>query len=228
MIQYHKIQTIYHRSEEDNFKTMVEGRWSKPEFEYLQNAEWVFTEKVDGTNIRAMWDGKSLQFAGKSDDAQISVDQMNGYRRAFGLDQDNDGAVYEKLSVLFNSKKDGTPIENVAVCMYGEGYGPGIQKGGGNYRKDKSFVLFDIKIGDFWLERQNLEAIAADLGLDIVPIVARGTLHDMVSIVKSRPKSTWGDFESEGLIGKPAVELFNRYGERIITKLKVRDFPHAV
>lgn len=224
MKQYHKIQTIYHRSEEDNFKTMIEGRWSKPEFEYLQHNEWVFTEKVDGTNIRALWDGESLQFKGKSDGAFISPDQMAGYRRAFHLDGPQEGAMYGLLTALFNFNKDGKQLEDVNVCLYGEGYGSGIQNGG-NYRKDKSFVLFDVKIGDFWLERDALESIAAQLSIDIVPVVGRGTLHDMVSIVKSRPKSTWGDFESEGLIAKPSVEMFNRYGERIITKLKVRDFP---
>lgn len=27
------------------------------EFDYLKDNTWIFTEKVDGTNIRIMWDG---------------------------------------------------------------------------------------------------------------------------------------------------------------------------
>jgi len=38
--------------------------------------------------------------------------------------------------------------------------------------------------------------------------------------------SKWGDFEAEGIVARPAVELKTRAGERIITKLKTRDF-HA-
>lgn len=38
-------------------------------------------------------------------------------------------------------------------------------------------------------------------------------------------KSTWGDFQAEGIVARPSVELKNRAGERIITKIKCKDFP---
>ena len=34
-----------------------------------------------------------------------------------------------------------------AAVLYGEGYGAKIQKGGGNYRADQDFVLFDVRVG---------------------------------------------------------------------------------
>jgi len=34
-----------------------------------------------------------------------------------------------------------------------------------------------------------------------------------------------GDFEAEGIVARPAVELKNRTCSRIITKIKCKDFP---
>jgi hypothetical protein len=37
-------------------------------------------------------------------------------------------------------------------------------------------------------------------------------------------KSLWGDFESEGIVARPKVELQTRGGRRIITKIKTVDY----
>lgn len=108
---------------------------------------------------------------------------------------------------------------------YGEGYGAKIQKGGGNYRQDQDFVLFDVKIGDWWLERSSVEEIASALKLDIVPIIGTGTLYDMVKITRNGFNSIWGNFKAEGIVARPEVELKSRNGNRIITKVKHKDFP---
>jgi hypothetical protein len=55
MKEYHKIQTIFKRDMTNKAKSLFEGRWTMPEFEYLANNTWVFTEKVDGTNIRVIF-----------------------------------------------------------------------------------------------------------------------------------------------------------------------------
>ena len=110
------------------------------------------------------------------------------------------------------------------ACLYGEGYGPKIQKGGGNYRKDQSFVLFDVKIGNWWLQRKDVESIAGELGIDIVPIIGDGSLKDMVEMMMTGFNSTWGDFKAEGIVARPMIELKARSGQRIITKIKYNDF----
>jgi hypothetical protein len=51
-----------------------------------------------------------------------------------------------------------------------------------------------------------------------------GTLYDMVTLVSGGIGSQWGDFKAEGLVARPTTELVNRYGERVITKLKTKDF----
>jgi hypothetical protein len=37
-------------------------------------------------------------------------------------------------------------------------------------------------------------------------------------------KSQWGDFEAEGIVARPKVDLFDRGGNRIICKIKGKDF----
>lgn len=210
MKQYHKIQTVFKRDPETKHKTLLEGQYSLPEFEYLKDNIWVFTEKVDGTNIRIMWDGANITFGGKTDNAQIPsflVTKLNN--RFMTIEQ------REKFREKF---PDG-------VCLYGEGYGAKIQGCGGNYRQDQDFVLFDVKVGNWWLERNAVEDIAQVLGLDVVPIIGQGNLSEMIEIVKHHNlRSKWGDFQAEGLVARPKVELKTRGGSRIITKLKCKDF----
>ena len=55
MEKYHKIQTVYLRDPDNRYRTLLDGKFAKPEFGYLADCEWVFTEKIDGTNIRVDW-----------------------------------------------------------------------------------------------------------------------------------------------------------------------------
>ena len=70
------------------------------------------------------------------------------------------------------------------VLLFGEGYGPKIQ-GGGKYREDQSFVLFDVKVGDWWLNREAVDDVAEKLDIESVPVIGHGTLQDAIDIVSS-------------------------------------------
>ena len=50
------------------------------------------------------------------------------------------------------------------------------------------------------------------------------TLDDAVELVRKGFNSQWGEFTAEGIVARPKVELFNREGKRIITKIKHKDF----
>ena len=217
MTEYHKIQTVYKRDPETKFRTLLTGQYSLPEFGYLSTNEWVFTEKVDGTNIRvecAAYAEYSKQygitFKGKTDRAQIHSQLVERLEQRFHNENTR--------KQLFDLFSDG------GVTLYGEGYGDKIQKGV-KYRTDQDFVLFDIRIGDLWLNRADVEDIADTLGLDIVPIIGDGTLFDMLDRAEQGFKSQWGDFIAEGIVARPLCELKSRRGERIITKIKHKDFP---
>jgi hypothetical protein len=173
---------------------------------------------VHNTNIRIMYNGypeelhkemgviPTISFGGKTDRAQIPV------------------LLLDYLNATFLPKIDMfKEMFDASVCLYGEGYGPKIQKGG-KYRSDHSFVLFDIKIGNWWLKRKDVEEIAKILNIDIVPIIGEGTLSEMVEKVRNGFNSTWGDFIAEGIVARPKVDLKCRNGERIITKIKYTDF----
>ena len=206
MYEYPKINTVFKR---DLLGKLILGDYSLPEFEYLANNAWDWTEKIDGTNIRVVWNGKSPIFKGKTDRAQIPEFLYTRLVQIFIPQIDT-------FKEIFNTTVD--------VCLYGEGYGKRIQRGGGNYRQDQSFVLFDIKIGHWWLQRKDVEIIGKNLGLDVVPIIGKGTLRDMVDTVQRGLNSKWGDFKAEGIVARPIVELRTRSGDRIITKLKNKDF----
>lgn len=209
MKEYHKIQTLFKRDKKT--KKIIIGDYSMAEFEFLKDNLWVFTEKVDGTNIRVIWNGESVVFGGKTDDAQIPASLLSRLQELFG-----GMAKKELFKEIFAVK---------GVCLYGEGYGRKIQEGGELYVPGRvDFVLFDVKIDDWWLERENVEDIAYKLGIKVVPIIGEGTLNDAIEMTKNGFKSQWGDFIAEGIVAKPKTEFKNRKGERIITKIKHGDF----
>lgn len=207
MREYHKIQTVYKRNPETKFKTLLENEFTVPEFQYLKDNQWVFTEKVDGTNIRIMWDGNTLTIGGRTDNAQINVQLMEILYKIFPVD---------KFKTFDNP-----------ITLYGEGYGPKINKGG-CYSLEHNFVLFDVMIfssnGRYWLRRDSVKEIANMMNIDVVPIIGNGTITDMVEKTKKGFQSMWGDFTAEGIVARPMIELMTRTGHRIITKIKYKDF----
>lgn len=211
MTEYHKIQTLFKRDMESKHKTLLEGQWALPEFEYLAGNAWTFTEKVDGTNIRVIFADGGIKFGGRTEDAQIPAQLVARLNERFL-------PLAARLGEVF---ADGSAV------LYGEGYGAKIQKGGGNYRADQDFVLFDVRVGQWWLQRADVEDVAQKLGIEVVPVIGEGTLHDAVAWAKRGIRSTWGDFEAEGIVARPKTELNTRSGHRLITKIKCRDFQRA-
>ena len=211
MKPYHKIETLFVRDMEGT-KKLIEGQFRHPVVEYLKNNTWIFTEKVDGTNVRVHWDGHTVIFGGRTDNAQMPTVLM------YALNDKFSGTVNEQV---FEQKFGETP-----VTFYGEGYGAKIQKGGGLYRDDVGFALFDVVVGDTFLDRAGVEDIAKAFNIKPVPVVLEGTIQQAVDYVKASPKSIIAkqEKESEGLVGTPKVRIFDHRGERIIVKVKVTDF----
>ncbi len=205
--EYHKIETLFERDEKT--KKLVEGKYRNEAIKYLKDNKWQFTEKIDGTNIRIYWDGHKVSFFGRTDKAQIPAELTNRLIELFG------GETNEQL---FEQK-----FGETEVILFGEGYGEKIQNEG-LYRKGQDFILFDVMIADNYQSRESVEDIAKYFGIDIVAIILEGTLQEAVNYVKSKPKSSIGIADSEGVVGRPVIELQDRCGKRIIVKIKVRDF----
>lgn len=208
MREYPKIYGPYNRHTEGPLRNkLIEGSWSRPEIGYLADFPWHFTEKVDGTNIRVHWDGHKVEFGGRTDRAQIPA------------------KLYNTLTDLFPEELFEQEFGSTVVTFYGEGYGAGIQKGGGNYASAPTFVLFDVRIDNWWLLRKDIEEIADKLDIGVVPIVLTGTLPEAIDAVRAGIRSAWGDFTAEGLVGVTTAGLLDRAGSRVMVKVKTVDFP---
>lgn len=211
MNEYHKINSVYLRDPANNHKTFLHGEWAQPEFGLLDRLTWTGTEKIDGTNIRVIWDGTTVRFGGKTDNADIPSVLLN------------------YMNEHFTASRMAAGTEG-PVTLYGEGYGGKIQKGSA-YRQEQRFILFDVWVAHdplgIWLDRATVESIGAKLEIPVVPIIFRGPLSDAVSLVRAGFKSLCAVDETlmaEGMVLRPEFELRDRMGRRIITKIKHRDF----
>jgi len=202
-MEYHKIQSIYKRDEKT--KEFI-SEYSLPEFEYLKDNLWEFTEKIDGMNVRIIWNNGELLFRGKTDNAQMSTHLL------------------ERLQEIFKKEKMQEIFPEGNIILYGEGFGVKIQSGGKYIRDGVDFILFDVLIDRWWLNRESVEDIANKLNLKIVKVVGEGTLQDAVELTKKGFNSEFGDFIAEGIVLRPKIQLFSRKGDRIITKVKHKDF----
>lgn len=210
MKQYEKIETVFCR-DTNGTKRLILDNYRNPTIAYLKDNMWLFTEKVDGTNIRVHWDGHKVEFGGRTDKAQLPGPLLNKLNEMFVTTE------AEELFEQTWGDKD--------VILFGEGYGPKIQNGG-EYRSDVSFILFDVLVGDNYQEREWVEKTAQMFNIDVVPIVLTGTIQDGIDYVMKHPRSTMGTAMMEGIVGRPIIELRDRRGERVIVKIKWEDFKH--
>lgn len=214
MIPYPKIETLFNRDE--RFK-VIPGDFRREEFAIIN--EWVVTEKIDGTNIRVQFSadpfsGETLiAIRGKSDNAQVP-------QPLFDILTAWAASKCEQITKIMSQH------DLMTYCLYGEGYGPKIQSGG-YYRADQGFILFDVNAGGSWLDPQQVLSTAMDLEIDCVPVLGVDTTEAIVDLVRSGTLMTTTALETrpaEGVVCRPRVPLTDRRGERVIWKLKAKDF----
>ena len=163
------------------------------------------------------WDGHTVTFGGRTDNAQIPTDLVTKLNELFG--GETNAQIFEQV---FGEKE---------VILFGEGYGRKIQKVGSAYIADGvDFILFDVLIGDNYQPREWVEKTAEMFGIKVVPIVGRGTLWDAITYVRKHPMSVIaeGRCEMEGIVARPHYELKDRTGKRIIVKIKYQDFKELI
>jgi len=224
MVKYPKIETLFKRDE--NFKITDEIRL--PEFENIKR--WLITEKIDGTNIRVIYEPAinsyiegRLLFRGRTDNAQIPTFLLEELQKMFTI---------KKIKSILK----GEPTKG--VCLYGEGYGAKIQKGGGNYNKGNSFRLFDVWIDGWWLEWDSVVEVAEKLGIKTVPTLpvftsktATMNTTEAISIIKRRAflsevarRENNTEILAEGIVARAYPMMLFRNGTPIKWKLKVKDY----
>ena len=124
----------------------------------------------------------------------------------------------------------GVQLEEVPVYIYGEFYGKGIQKCGGNYSKDeKRFAMFDVCQQGWWIPIDLLRSYSQKLGIELAPYIGRMTISEAEKMVmdgfKTRvPNVDNPDFIEEGIVARPIVPIKDPRGNRIIVKIKHCDY----
>ena len=219
-MEYQKINTLFLRDEKN---IIIPNMFTNPVFEELKDLKWECTEKIDGTSMRVeimpLLDDNfkcidaHIEFKGRTDKAQIPDHLLKKMSELFKK---------EKLIEIFNLYE-----RPANITIFGEGYGMKIQKGGNYIKNDVGFILFDVRVESWWLRREDLEKIANQLNIPIVPIIGYMTIEEACDYVKKGFKSTIAenkDYDAEGLVLKTRNGLLFRNGSRIITKIKTVDF----
>lgn len=204
MIKYPSINNVFKR----DGKTVLRGQFSQPEFEVLQDCPWHATEKLDGMNCQVCFnhEGEPIQFFGRNEKTSWPTGMLEHLQATF---------TQERLEKVFNS---------TTVTLYGEGVGGKIQKAAKHYGENPFFVLFDVRIGDYWLRYMDVFEIANSLEIPHVPYLGLKTLNCLIDWVTNGQTSLFEyGWNAEGIVAVPDCYLRNRNGDRIITKIKTRD-----
>lgn len=220
---YHKINGIFKRyTDGKNKGRFIMGEWAVPEFGYLADNEWSFSEKIDGTSSWVHYSPDAgVEYGGRTPRSQMPIPLMQWMQNHLAAE------TFAKAGF------------NHDVQIFGEGVGTGIQKVGHLYGEQR-FVLFDVRIANWWLRRDDVADIADKLGIEVAPEIGTGTIQDAIDIVstgitfndagavvrwgRGGLKSAFHNELAEGIVARPKIDLFDRAGRRIITKVKQVDF----
>jgi hypothetical protein len=144
------------------------------------------------------------------------------------------------------------PAEGVhfSCILFGEGYGPGIQKNGGRYATSKSFRAFDlatfkttyepagfvggmsgtgtlhpVTTGPLWRSWYDMETVARGLSIETVPVVSRRMdMSGVVEYVRGNHDSLIAHVrEQEGVVARTDPYLYDSRHDRVMFKLKGKD-----
>lgn len=201
---------------EDRSKFII-GDYASPEFPNIRR--WTVQEKIDGTNIRVMLSktssGWDIDFRGRTDKAQMPPKLLSYLKNHF-------------LAKLISSTFDenlAPDCDTVEIILYGEGCGKKIQSGS-YYSEEQRFVLFDVKIGRWWLTPEAVIKMAEQLGVPSVPIIGVMEEQQIIEYVKSKPNSVFAKDEhvTEGVVARAEPMMLYRTGVPIKFKLKCKDF----
>lgn len=246
-MEYGKTENLFTRNPETHKLNMGELR--APEVGLISH--WLVTEKIDGTNIRLTLDWAdgipSWSINGRTDRANVPGDLVDW--------------IAERITVQFMIRAlcslQGCAYADVKPCkmvVYGEGYGPGIGKGGGLYAPEKRLRIFDVitqalappneqRLDEwiwgppYWRPFSDVEKVAGVLALNTVPVLTDQAsldyatelvVRDTPSLVAARESTEIkpGMYVSpEGIVARTDPYLFDGRGNRIMWKLKRKDLP---
>ena len=227
---------------------IILGDFSNKEAEYLFDVKWEVTSKIDGTNSKIAYYPSSgeIKVGGKSDTADSLHGQFK-YLQAIAdrikpilaemypkecarfsqvLD-DNKKPIYEDVD--WNESKKIVILEEEPIYIYGEYYGNGVQKGGSYIKDGNDFIVFDIRQQGWWIPSAMRHEICEKLGLKEVPSLGMMSLREAEKLVIDGFKTLLPNVSDpslieEGVVCRTPINLKASNGERIIVKIKHKDY----
>jgi hypothetical protein len=165
-------------------------------------------EKIHGTSAWLSWNnGKVGYFSG-------------------GEKHDNFVKVFDEAGLIHNF----TNIGMEKVMIFGEAYGGKCQGMKNTYGDKLKFVVFDVKIGEHWLDVPNAHDVANKLGLEFVDYVKIPATLEFIDAERDKPSTQairngcGNDKLREGVVLRPPFEVRDNSGERIMAKHKREEF----
>lgn len=184
--------------------------------EIYDNMMFEAKEKVDGSNRFFYWDGNRVEVFGKSEKTEFSKTELELYD-------------LEELERRFEDKFGREVEVQVFFELVGK-HGNGMI-----YNTDKNehlMLVFDVCVNGTWLQWLDVEDVAIYLGLNAVPYNGHMTIKEavqkvrqgMVSSVPGLFKAGREGVEAEGLVICSANRFRDYKGNRLIYKIKARDY----
>lgn len=206
---YPKIQTLYTRDE--NFKVTDELR--RPEFGYINN--WLWMEKLDGSNIsihaHSLGEG-GAGWRGRTARSQFTREIQNHLE-----------LLVEQWKPKLLAKLDEYKLDSIE--LFGEVIGPKIQNGG-LYLDKIGTRFYDVRVNNsLWLDWDQVIDYSRDLDF-IKPRYGNLSTQRIVEMVKAGFNTAEGNrmAPAEGIVAKTWVPLYNNNNDRLIWKIKTKDF----
>ena len=171
------------------------------------------SEKIDGTSVGIVWNGERISFVGHTEKSEFCPRYLEYLNNTFGTPE------FESvIEEIFGDRP---------VTIYGEGISKDYNVHYGF--PEGNFIMYDIQNsnGTFY-NREAVKEIAKKLDL-IYPWEELMTLKEAIDFIKTRPSSRLNpDNKMEGLVLRAPLELYTNNGDRVICKVKVRDFVDGV
>lgn len=162
-------------------------------------------EKIHGTSAHILWkNNKVILFSGGAPHTVFTT--------LFN---------YEKLTKLFTEN-----FPEKTVTIFGEAYGSKEQGMSETYGKQLKFIVFDVQVGDMFVDVPTAENIAKQFELEFVHYNKIDVTIENLDAERSRPSTQakrngiTEDKISEGIVVRPLVELRSNNDERVIAKHK--------
>lgn len=225
---YPKITSPFVRDKETGICNIAE--FADTQLEMLNGIKWIYTEKIDGTSTAVYWNGDTFEFYGHTTKSQMQKNVLEYLQSIFYKDSPMEN-LFEEL------------FEDKCVFIMGEAYGDNIGQGK-NYSDAVRFSVFDIYVlpagtdasnglpsGGAWLEWDSVKEICEKLGLERVPEVNWSSSTSLITattkccfnsiVAKENGKPP---YLAEGVIARPATNIYKHNGNLIRTKIKVKDY----